>query len=122
MDEIPDGDALGTREGEEFKWTSWSQLNELSQNLATGLLFLGLCPEVQAEGKSWKFIGIQSKNREEWFVTMLAAMSVKITTVAFYDTLGDSASMFMVNQTRISTMAMTSDCIEKICKLKMDDP
>ena len=49
-------------------------------------------------------------------------MSAKITTVAFYDTLGENAAMFMVNQTRVSTMALSGDCIDKICKLKLSEP
>jgi long-subunit acyl-CoA synthetase (AMP-forming) len=94
---MPDTHILGTRQGEEFKWTSWKQLAENVDNLGKGLLINEFCPQIQAEGKLWRFIGIQAKNREEWFTTMLASMSVNITTVAFYDTLGENASMYMVN-------------------------
>ena len=43
-DEMPDNDALGTRDGDEFKWTSWAQLDQITQNLATSLLEKNLCP------------------------------------------------------------------------------
>jgi long-subunit acyl-CoA synthetase (AMP-forming) len=70
-----------------------------------------LCPSQWFEdsSKNWRFVGIQAKNRLEWFVTMLAGMQHKITTVAFYDTLGEHAAKFMVDQTKLTTMAMTAD-------------
>ena len=48
---------------------------------------LNLMPEIENEGL-WKFMGIYSKNREEWIITELASVSQAGTTVAFYDTLG----------------------------------
>jgi hypothetical protein len=33
-----------------------------------------LAPEIEAEGKKWRFLGIQSKNREEWNLTNWANM------------------------------------------------
>ena len=36
---------------------------------------LGLAPQVEAEDKMWRFIGIQSKNREEWNITNWANMN-----------------------------------------------
>ena len=37
---------------------------------------LDLCPEVMAEGMPWRFLGIQSKNRKEWFLLHLANMYI----------------------------------------------
>lgn len=42
-------------------------------------------------------MGIQSKNRKEWQITNLANMHNRITTVAFYDTLGPDATKFVCN-------------------------
>jgi long-subunit acyl-CoA synthetase (AMP-forming) len=50
---------------------------------------MGLVPEIQAEGQSWKFIGVQSKNRKEWNIIHLANMMNNVTTVGLYDTLGE---------------------------------
>ena len=47
-----------------------------------------LLPDVSGEGKTWRFLGIQSKNRREWFLFHLANMWAGTTTVALYDTLG----------------------------------
>lgn len=68
-----------------------------------------MAPKVSAEGTTYKFIGIQAKNREEWFTLHVANMHMSITTVAFYDTLGPEASKFMINQTEMTTMAVSKD-------------
>ena len=46
----------------------------------------------EADGKSWEFVGIKSKNSREWYLMHLANMYNKMTTVSFYDTLGTEAS------------------------------
>jgi long-subunit acyl-CoA synthetase (AMP-forming) len=56
-----------------------------------------LCPDIEAEGKNWKFLGIQAKNRKEWNISHLANMHIGSTTVAFYDTLDDDAFKFIVD-------------------------
>jgi len=38
------------------------------------MINLNLASSMEVEGKSWKFIGILSKNREEWYVTNWANM------------------------------------------------
>jgi len=53
---------------------------------------LDLLPEIYAENRNYKFIGIYSKNREEWIMTELASMRQSGTTVAIYDTLGPQAA------------------------------
>ncbi len=45
----------------------------------------------------WRFIGIQSKNREEWNITNWANMNQGITTIALYDTLGQDALKYVCN-------------------------
>ena len=44
------------------------------------------------------------------------------TSVAFYDTLGPAAAKFICMQTELTTIACTADQVEKILKLKEDDP
>jgi long-subunit acyl-CoA synthetase (AMP-forming) len=53
-----------------------------------GMMHHGLLPEVEGEGRSWRFLGIQAKNRKEWNLLHVANMCVGATTVALYDTLG----------------------------------
>jgi len=63
-------------------------------------------------------MGIQSKNRKEWVLTHAADIHQNITTVAFYDTLGPEATMFVVEQTQLTTMAVSHDYVCKLAKMK----
>ena len=47
-----------------------------------------LVPEVEGEGRMWRFVGIWSQNRAEWTKTLIACMLFKMTTVGFYDAMG----------------------------------
>ena len=51
-----------------------------------------------------RFTGIWSKNREEWNVTEFASMYVNSTIIRFYDSMGDSAVEFILNQTELTTI------------------
>ena len=51
----------------------------------------------------------------------LADCYSKITTVALYDTLGKDAMRFIINQTELTTVALSNDLITKFCQLKLDD-
>ena len=48
-------------------------MDSIARDLAQGMRVLNLLPEIENEGK-WKFMGIYSKNREEWIVTELASV------------------------------------------------
>jgi long-chain acyl-CoA synthetase len=69
----------------------------------------------------WRFMGIQAKNRKEWVLQHVAGMHQKVTTVALYDTLGQDAMRFVVNQTQLSTIAVSIEYVQKLSQLKLDD-
>ena len=48
-------------------------------------------------------------------------MFQRVTTVAFYDTLGEDAFRFMCDQTELTTISMSADLIVKLAKLKQKD-
>jgi long-chain acyl-CoA synthetase len=66
-------------------------------------------------------MGIQSKNRKEWVLTHCADIHQSITTVALYDTLGAEATMFVLEQTQMTTMAVSEDYVVKLAKMKIAD-
>lgn len=88
---------LGTRAGNKFTWQSWKQVEERAKHISYGMVALNLAPEIAAEDTTYRFIGIQSKNRAEWVIAHLANMHQSITTVAFFDTLGPDAQKFVIN-------------------------
>jgi len=57
---------------------------------------LGLVPEIEGDKRKFKFMGIYSKNREEWVMTDVAGIMNTVVTVAFYDTLGPAAVEFVI--------------------------
>ena len=44
-----------------------------------------------------------------------------MTTVAFYDTLGVQATLYMMEQTEVTTMAVSIDYVSKLAQMKIDD-
>ena len=112
---------LGTRVGDKYEWMTWKQLDEACCAFAHGVMAEGLVPQVEGEGKMWRFMGVQAKNRKEWQIVNLAGMYQNVTTVAFYDTLGADATRFMCEQTELTTISMSADQVSKFCKLKKVD-
>lgn len=81
---------------------------------------LGLIPEVIAEGRSWHFMGIYAKNREEWVITDVANIKNSVVTVAFYDTLGPDSVKFVINQTGLTSISCTANYLPSLIKLKKE--
>jgi long-chain acyl-CoA synthetase len=101
---------------------TFKEVSEYSRTLSLGYVKLGMIPEVQAEGKTWRFLGIQSNNRKEWALTHFANMYQSVTSVPLYDTLGVEATRFCCNQTELTTIAGTMNCLKKLAKMKKDEP
>lgn len=69
----------------------------------------------------WRFMGILAKNRREWYLTHLANMYQTVTTVAFYETLGQDALRYVCNQTELKTISLSPDQVLKVSKMKLED-
>ena len=72
VERLPNHQFLGTRVGDQYEWLTTTQTNDLMANLSHGIVALGLCPTVEAEGKEYAFMGIQAKNCKEWHLTGMA--------------------------------------------------
>ncbi len=79
---------------------------------------MDLTPVIHDEGKDWQFMGVLSKNREEWVFIHLANQKNSVITVGFYDTLGPSAIDFIINQTKLTTMSCSGNYIDNLIKVK----
>lgn len=86
---------------------------ERTELLSYGTHALNLVPEVEGEGdgKKYKFMGIQSKNRLEWSLLNVAGMVNAVTTVPLYDTLGEDATRYIVSQTGMTTIACPMELV-----------
>jgi len=74
LERIPHHDLLGTRVGDAYEWNTWREVIAMAEDLSHGIMALKLAPEVEAEGRKWRFMGIQAKNRKEWALTNVAGM------------------------------------------------
>jgi len=67
---MPQHPWLGTRvttdAKDEYEWVTLQECSDIVENLSHGFIALGLVPQIEAEGETWQFMGIQSKNRKEW--------------------------------------------------------
>ena len=62
---IPDNEFLGTRVNDHYEWMTFKETHRAAYNFAAGCHKLGFVPDIQAEGKAWRCLGIQAKNRKE---------------------------------------------------------
>ena len=93
--------------------------------MSHGCMAMNLVPENtdgEGDGKTWRFMGIQSKNRVEWSLLNIAGMMQGVTTVAFFDTLGEDAQRYIIGQTKLTTIGIPKELISKVCTMKSSDP
>ncbi len=79
---------------------------------------LNLVPKIEGDGILWRFLGHYSLNREEWMQLQIANMFNSVTQIALYDTLGDSALEYVINQTKLTTICCASPQVDKLLRLK----
>jgi long-chain acyl-CoA synthetase len=70
---------------------------------------------------TFRFIALYSKNRAEWSISDYGAMLTGIVTVPLYDTLGKEFLDFILNQTQIRTVSLSSDKISSLLSLKSQE-
>ena len=124
----PDKKFIGTRphiKNDKFdnyyKWKTYKEANELIHQFIFGIEKFNLCPEIKYENEKHKFLGIYSKNREEWVISYLGCQLNSIIVVTLYETLGINAIEFILKQTELTTVLIESNALEKICGLRKDD-
>jgi long-chain acyl-CoA synthetase len=100
-----------------YQFYTFSQVEEKCRALGSGIENLGLAPvKSQYKDLNLRFIGIHSKNSVEWVLTDHANSLFGYTSMPLYDTLGEEAVDFMLNETETTTLFMTCDQIKKHVK------
>jgi long-chain acyl-CoA synthetase len=96
------GDCLGYRpsKDEPYKWLSYREVLDRSQQLASGLMQLG------AKFVNDQFIGVISQNRVEWKVTEQACNGYSMVLVPLYDTLGPESITHIMNQCELKIVVV----------------
>ncbi|RKP38348.1 hypothetical protein BJ085DRAFT_22103 [Dimargaris cristalligena] len=84
-----------------YEWLSYNQVYTRVKNFGAGLIHLGLKPQDS--------LGLYSVNRIEWTIGEQAAYMHNFVTVPLYDTLGEEAVEFIVDQTNVQIVCLTKD-------------
>ncbi|KAG2181074.1 hypothetical protein INT43_008656 [Umbelopsis isabellina] len=110
-----DNDFLGVRrmengEPKEYIWESSNSVRRRVENYAKGLSKLGL-------GRQ-EALGVYGVNRPEWTMTEQACYRQAFIIVALYDTLGEEAIEYIVNQTEMKYIVATADKVKHLINLK----
>eukprot|EP00937_MAST-01D_sp_MAST-1D-sp2_P005444 g5444.t1 len=94
---------LGTRqETGRYEWLNYTEVDELVQQLAAGLVHA-------CQMKEDDFLAIMSKNRAEWLIAAEACHAQSFVKVPLYDTLGDEAVEFIVNHTKLKVLVCAAE-------------
>ena len=118
-------DFLGTRKviqknvyDNKYTWKTYQQVHDEAILFSKGLEELKLCPQVTSNnGETFKFLGIYSRNNEQWVIGELGCHANSVTVVTIYDTLGDNAMEYIFNQTQLTSLLIESKGLNKILLL-----
>ena len=101
-----------------FTWITYEEANNIMTNFCLGLNVMNLCPKIDIENEgSFRFLDIYSRNKKEWLLSFLGAMKDSITIVTIYETLGDLAVEFILEQTQITSVVIEIKALAKILEL-----
>ncbi|KAF4742969.1 hypothetical protein FOZ62_030239 [Perkinsus olseni] len=118
VEKYPDRPCHGTRpildDGSvgPFEWQTYKEVYERIINFGRGLEELNLLSK--SEDGSMRLIGIYMKNRSEWVIAEQGAFTRRATTVPLYDTLGEDAVSYVINQTQVRTVICSSAEVPKL--------
>ncbi|KAF9414824.1 hypothetical protein BGZ94_000276 [Podila epigama] len=97
-----------------YQWQSYAKVQERATNFGAGLVHLGVTNQAN--------FGIFSINRPEWTMSELAGYTYNLVSVPLYDTLGNAAIEFIVNQTEMELIIASTDKVEVVLNLKATLP
>ena len=131
MKHRPNSNFLGTREYfpnekkyGKYIWKSWAEIYNISKMFLYGITKFNLCEEILVNDEllggdtKMRFMGIYSRNREEWLVGSFGCQMDSIAIVTLYDTLGINSIEYILNQTELTTIIAETKNFEKIITIK----
>lgn len=98
-----------------YEWMDYATVQKRRANFGVGLVQVNQEAGVQEQ----KFgVGLWCQNRPEWQITDLACMSQSLYTVSLYDTLGPSATEYIINHATLPCVVTSLPHIPTLLKLK----
>eukprot|EP00357_Protocruzia_adherens_P027276 CAMPEP_0115008730 /NCGR_PEP_ID=MMETSP0216-20121206/22122_1 /TAXON_ID=223996 /ORGANISM="Protocruzia adherens, Strain Boccale" /LENGTH=657 /DNA_ID=CAMNT_0002376265 /DNA_START=157 /DNA_END=2130 /DNA_ORIENTATION=+ len=122
VDKFGDRPFLGTRaklsngDRGNYEWKTYREVLQNVRNLGSGILNEDLVPEINEEFPV-RFVGVHSKNREEYVTLIQACILNSLTTVPLYDTLGPDVIEYILSHTHMTTIFGTEDTLNAIFNL-----
>ena len=105
---LPLPDMFAAKEGGQWKQYSTREVNDTINQLASGLLHLGISPnDMSAENRDK--ISIISKNRPEWLMIDLAAQKIGAVLVPIYPTINVNELQFILNDSQAKVIFVNDE-------------
>lgn len=101
-----------------YEWLSYAEVEQMAIYAARGMIKLNLPAEQEYEGKPLKTIAIFSKNRLEWVLTDIGCWMSSTVAVPLYETLGEEAIEYIVEQCQFTTLYVSVEAIPRALELK----
>jgi len=85
----------------------------------SALMNKGMCPVNQTDGYHRnRFVAVFAPNILEWYLLDLVCMVFGLQLAPLYDTLGEDTVHYVLNQTKVKTLALSASHVDLIIKLK----
>ena len=109
----------GDKLDEVFTFRTNAEVRAQAEAFGSGLLNLDFCPKIQ-EYRDYELqvVGVMSKNTVDYLINEIACVLYGITIVPIYDTLGEEAVIFSLNETKLKTCLVHPDRVEFLFRLK----
>lgn len=120
FNKYPENKHLGTYIDGQYVWKTYREISDLAKNFGSGLAALNLCPAEKHDKYKLAFLGLYSKNREEWCIADFSCVLYNIVSVPFYDTLGEDSIKLILEQTRMKTLLLSKDKVESTLAIKRE--
>ena len=119
---IPLPDMFATKEGGSWKKYSTAEVNDLVNQLAAGLLHLGISPNDMLAEKRDK-VAVISKNRPEWLMIDLAVQKIGAVLAPIYPTISVNELQFILNDSQAKIIFVNDeDLFLKVKSIKDQVP
>lgn len=109
-----------------YEWMTYSEAHQIALAFGTTLCNEELIPastfedEPYEKGRTMRILGLYAKNCVEWFLAEQACNAFDIALCPLYDTLGEEALHFILEQTRMYTVLTAFDCFDGLLKVLTD--
>src|SRR6185503_8263433 len=108
LEKNPLPDMFAAKEGGTWKKYSTAEVNNIVNQLATGLMELGISPnDMSAEGRDK--VAIISKNRPEWLMVELAVQKIGGALAPIYPTINVNELQFILNDSQAKVIFVNDE-------------